>query len=186
MLDVIAVLDQFFAANPEMPLVADTGDALFASVDIHSNDIMGPAYYATMGFAIPGALGLQIATGRRPLVLVGDGAFQMTGPEISHAPAWHCNPIVVLLNNGRWEMLQAFFPHAGYNDTVPWPFAKLAALWGGRGFDVTTAAELDVALTTALGEPGFSLIEVRIRPGDISPVLQRFTAAFKQRVYESP
>ena len=39
-----------------------------------------------MGFAVPAALGVQIASGRRPLVLVGDGAFQMTGPEISHAP----------------------------------------------------------------------------------------------------
>ena len=38
--------------------------------------------------------------------------------------------MIVLLNNSRWEMLQAFFPHAGYNDTVPWPFAKLAELWG--------------------------------------------------------
>jgi indolepyruvate decarboxylase len=184
MLDVIAILDAFFAAHPDMPLVADTGDALFASVDIQSNDIMAPAYYATMGFSIPGALGLEIVTGRRPLVLVGDGAFQMTGPEISHAPAHGCRPIIVLLNNGRWEMLQAFFPHARYNETVSWPFAKLAELWGGRGFDVTTAAELDAALTAALGESRFSLIEVRVRPGDISPVLQRFTAAFKQRVYE--
>ena len=56
-----------------------------------------------MGFAIPAALGLQVSSGRRPLVLVGDGAFQVTGPEISHAGALGCNPIVVLLNNNRLE-----------------------------------------------------------------------------------
>ena len=107
-----------------MPLVADTGDALFASVDIRSNECIAPAYYATMGFAVPAALGAQIASGRRPLVLVGDGAFQMTGSEISHARKYGCNPIVVLLNNSRWEMLQAFFPDARYNETVGWPFLE--------------------------------------------------------------
>ena len=86
--------------------------------------------------AIPAALGVQIASGRRPLVLVGDGAFQMTGPGNRHAPesvAIHRR----LFNNASWEMLQAF-PDATYNETVPWPFAKLAELWGGRGFDART------------------------------------------------
>jgi len=36
---------------------ADTGDALFASIDIRSSDCIAPAYYATMGFAVPAALG---------------------------------------------------------------------------------------------------------------------------------
>ncbi|HEY3305968.1 MAG TPA: thiamine pyrophosphate-dependent enzyme [Candidatus Binatia bacterium] len=38
-----------------------------------------------MGFAVPGALGAQIGTGLRPLILTGDGDFQMTGVEIAHA-----------------------------------------------------------------------------------------------------
>ena len=82
---VIRLVNEFLERHPEFPLVADTGDALFASVDIRSNECIAPAYYATMGFAVPAALGAQIASGRRPLVLVGDGAFQMTGSEISHA-----------------------------------------------------------------------------------------------------
>src|SRR6476646_2976037 len=102
-----------------------------------------------MGFAIPAALGVQVASGRRPLVLVGDGAFQMTGAEIAHAREYHCNPLVVLFNNARWEMLQAFFPEARYNDTVPWPFAKLAELWGGCGFDARTPRQLREALAAA-------------------------------------
>jgi thiamine pyrophosphate-dependent acetolactate synthase large subunit-like protein len=40
----------------------------------------------------PGALGAQISTGLRPLILTGDGAFQMTGVEIIHAPRHGCNP----------------------------------------------------------------------------------------------
>ena len=88
-------------------------------------------------------IGAQLANPKlRPLVLVGDGAFQMTGAEIAHAPEYRCNPIIVLFNNTRWEMLQAFFPDAGYNGTVPWPFATLAELWGGRGFDARTPRQL--------------------------------------------
>ncbi len=64
---VIKLVNEFVEQHPEMPLVADTGDALFASVDIRSNECIAPAYYATMGFAVPAALGAQIASGRRPL-----------------------------------------------------------------------------------------------------------------------
>jgi indolepyruvate decarboxylase len=182
--DVIEILNEFFADHPDLPLVSDTGDCLFASVDIQANECIAPAYYATMGFAVPAALGVQVSTGRRPVVLLGDGAFQMTGPEISHAPEYRCNPIIVLLNNARWEMLQAFFPNAGYNETVSWPFAQLADLWGGRGFVARSPRQLRDALASAEREPSFTLIEVPLKKGDISPILARFVAAFKQRVYD--
>ena len=121
-------------AHCGLPLVADTGDCLFASVDIQANEIVAPAYYATMGFAVPAALGVQIASGRRPLVLVGDGAFQMTGPEISHAPQYRCNPLVVVFNNTRWEMLQAFFPDA---TTTPPSRGRLRS-WRSFGADAVS------------------------------------------------
>jgi indolepyruvate decarboxylase len=180
---VIDLLNEFVEAHPEVPLVSDTGDCLFASVEIRSNEIVAPAYYATMGFAVPAALGVQTSTGRRPLVLMGDGAFQMTGPEIAHAPVYGCNPVIVLVNNTRWEMLQAFYPHAGYNDTVSWPFAKLAELWGGTGYTAPTAGGLRRSLAEAWASPRFSIVEVPVARGDISPVLARFVQAFKERVY---
>ena len=146
---LIHLVNQFLTQHPDIPVVADTGDCLFASVDIRANICVAPAYYATMGFAIPGAMGLQLSSGLRPLVLVGDGGFQMTGAEISQCVRYGLNPIVILFNNSRWEMLQAFFPTASYNDTVPWPFARLAELWGGRGFEVRTPAQLRSALSEA-------------------------------------
>jgi indolepyruvate decarboxylase len=181
---VIKLVNEFIEEHGDLPLVADTGDALFASVDIRANECIAPAYYATMGFAVPAAIGAQIASGRRPLVLVGDGAFQMTGSEISHAPQYGCNPIIVLLNNSRWEMLQAFFPDAKYNETVGWPFSKLAELWGGRGFKVHTPRQFRDALEAAFEEERrFSLIEVGLAPGDISPILRGFVNAVKSRVH---
>jgi len=179
---VIGVVNEFLASRADTPVVVDTGDCLFAAVDIRANEIVGPGYYATMGFAVPAALGVEIASGRRPLVLVGDGAFQMTGAEISHAPGYGCRPIVVLFNNTRWEMLQAFFPDARYNATVAWPFAQLAELWGGRGFTAKTPEEFRTALTAAWESDRFSLIDVVLAPGDVSPILRGFVQAFKARV----
>lgn len=181
----LGVLNEFLADHQDPPVVADTGDCLCASVDTCADEFIAPAYYATMGFAIPAALGVQIAGGRRPLVLVGDGAFQMTGAEIAHAPEYHCNPIIVLFNNARWEMLQTFRPDAGYNDTVAWPFAKLAELWGGRGFDVRTPRQFREALAAAVREDRFTLIDVRLQRGDVSPILRGFVRAFKQQVSSS-
>lgn len=182
---VIRVVNEFVEQHPEMPVVTDTGDCLFAAVDIRANECVAPAYYATMGFAVPAALGIQTASGRRPLVLVGDGAFQMTGPEISRANVHACNPILVLLDNSRWEMLQAFFPDATYNQIVHWPYASLAELWGGWGCEARTPGALRRALARAFDEHRFALIDVVLEPGDISPILRGFVQAFKQRVYKT-
>jgi len=183
--DLIGVVNEFLASRADTPVVVDTGDCLFAAVDIRANEVLGPGYYATMGFAVPAALGVEIASGRRPLVLVGDGAFQMTGPEISHAPVYGCRPIVIVFNNTRWEMLQAFFPNAGYNETVPWPFGALADLWGGRGFTVRTPGEFHHALASAWKAECFSVIDVSLERGDVSPILRGFVQAFRARVTSS-
>lgn len=70
----------------EMVVIADVGDALFGAADLlirHHTEFLGPAYYTSMGFAVPASIGAQMADGSlRPLVLVGDGAFQMTGMEL--------------------------------------------------------------------------------------------------------
>ncbi len=179
---VVFALNAFLASHGDAPVVVDTGDALFAAVDIRANEIVGPGYYATMGFAVPAALGVQIASGRRPIVLVGDGAFQMTGPEISHAPELGCTPVVVVLNNARWEMLQAFVPDAGYNTTVPWPFAQLATAWGGRGLTAGTPGQFAAALHDAWQSDRFAIIDVTLARGDISPILHGFVRAFKARL----
>jgi len=182
---LIGAVNEFLASRADTPVVADTGDSLFAAVDIRANEVIGPGYYATMGFAVPAALGVEIASGRRPIVLVGDGAFQMTGAEISQAPVYGCRPIVVVFNNARWEMLQAFVPAAGYNETVAWPFAKLAELWGGLGISVRTPGEFRRALAAAWESDRFSLVDVSLERGDVSPILRGFVQAFGARVTSS-
>ena len=80
---------------------------------------------------LPAGLGLQAATGQRPLVLVGDGAFQMTGWELGNARRYGWDPIVLVFNNAGWEMLRAFQPESKFNDLGEWRFADMAAALGG-------------------------------------------------------
>ena len=89
--------------NENTVVISDVGDALFGATDLfvrHRTEFLGPAYYASMGFAVPASVGAQLANPKlRPLVLVGDGAFQMTGMELSTAARYGLNPVVVVLNN---------------------------------------------------------------------------------------
>ncbi|HEX2163740.1 MAG TPA: thiamine pyrophosphate-dependent enzyme, partial [Thermoanaerobaculia bacterium] len=171
---LVAEINRSFAADGEMPVVADTGDSLFATHQIDTQEVVASAYYATMGFGMPAALGFAAATGRRPLVLAGDGAFQMTGGELIHAARWEVAPIVVVLNNASWEMLQSFLP-TGYNELPDGRYAEVARLWGARAWRTATAADFRAALAEARGAGGPCLIEVPLAKGDVSETLHIFT-----------
>ena len=77
--DIARGINDLFHRHGAMPLAADMGDCLFTAMDIEDAGVVAPGYYAGMGFGVPAGIGAQIATGRRTLILVGDGAFQMTG-----------------------------------------------------------------------------------------------------------
>jgi indolepyruvate decarboxylase len=130
-----------------------------------------------MGFGVHAGLGLQAATGRRPLILVGDGAFRMTGWELGNCRRYGWDPIVLLFNNGGWEMLRTFQPASSFNDLDDGDFAGMAAGLGGDGVRVRTRAELKAALDHAVASRGrFQLIEVMIPRGVLSRALARFVA----------
>jgi TPP-dependent 2-oxoacid decarboxylase len=159
-------------------VIADVGNALFGAGDltIHRHtEFLAPAYYASMGFAVPAALGAQLANPtQRPLVLVGDGAFQMTGLELSTIVRYGLNPIVVVLNNAGYGTERHM--HDGpFNDVLPWRYHRLPDLLGaGVGFEVTTEAQLVQALVAAKAHTSsYCLLDVRLDPMDHSPALRR-------------
>ena len=134
-----------------------------------------------MGFGVPAGIGVAAATGRRPLILVGDGAFQMTGWELGNCRRYGLDPIVILFNNTSWEMLRVFQPESAFNDLDDWHFADIAGSIGGHGARVATRRELAAALDAAVKRRGvFSLIEVMLPRGVTSKTLARFVAGFKK------
>jgi indolepyruvate decarboxylase len=165
-----------------LPIACDVGDCLFTAMDIDHTHLVAPGYYAGMGFGVPAGLGLQATTGQRPLILVGDGAFQMTGWELGNCHRYGWDPIVLVFNNRSWEMLRVFDPQAAFNDRDDWHFADIAASLGGVGVRVCTRTELRDALAEAHAARGrFRLIEIMLERGAISETLARFVAAFRRR-----
>ena len=178
--DIAVAINDLFDRHGVMPMTSDVGDCLFTAMEIENNALAAPAYYAGMGFGVPAGIGVAAATGRRPLVLVGDGAFQMTGWELGNCRRYGLDPIVVVFNNASWEMLRAFQPESRFNDLDDWHFAAMAASMGGHGERVTTRLQLRDALERAVARRGqFSLVEVMLPRGATSTTLARFVSGFK-------
>lgn len=182
--DLLLEVNDFLAANKGYHVFAESGDMLFGGLELrlHGGGLyFAQGYYASMGFAIPAALGAQIGTAVRPLVLCGDGGFQMTGPEISHAPRHGLSPIVVLVNNQGWGIFRPVSPRRDLLEIPPWPYAELAQAWGGVGFHADTRSELREALRAAHEIRDFVLIECRVPPDDLSPISRRYIRSSAKR-----
>lgn len=170
-----------------MCVVADVGDCLFGAADLQiyrHTEFLSPAYYTSMGFAIPASVGVQTANPAiRPIVLVGDGAFQMTCLELATGAKLNYNPIVIVLNNHGYTT-ERFIQDGPFNDIPNWNYHRLPELIGkGWGFEVRTEGELEKALQAALANnDAFSLINVHLDPMDTSPALQRLAERLSKRL----
>lgn len=158
-------------------LIADVGDAVMMSMDVTTRApgrFLCPVYYSSLGFAVPAAVGVQAARpDLRPLVLVGDGAFQMTGMEVSIAARYGMNPIVFVLNNAGFGTERPMID-GSFNDVAQWRYHLVPTLLGsGKGYLVTTEDELAAALAEARKSKELSVLEVVLAPDDISPQLRR-------------
>jgi indolepyruvate decarboxylase len=179
--DIATAINDLIARQGRMPIASDMGDCLFTAMDIVPVPLVAPGYYATMGYGVPAGLGVQAATGERPLILVGDGAFQMTGWELGNCRRYGWDPIVVVFNNASWEMLRAFQPESAFNNLDHWDFAGMAAGMGGDGIRVNTRADLAAALARAAATRGrFQLIDVMLARGVLSETLARFVRGVKR------
>ena len=168
-------------------IIADVGDALFGGLDLITHcrtEFLSPAYYLSLGFAVPASIGAQLADRNlRPLVLVGDGAFQMTGIETSTIARLGLNPVIVVLNNFGYATERPL-QDGPFNDLQPWQYSLIPDLvGGGRGVVATTEDELENALEAAQTyTEGFTIIDVQLDPSDSSPALQRLTEGLAKKI----
>ena len=161
-------------------VVSDVGDAIFGAVGIRTAkraEFIANAYYLSMGFAVPASIGVETANpGLRPVVLVGDGAFQMTGTELSTTVRLGLKPIVLVLNNEGYGTMRKI--RDGYfNEITQWDYGKICELiGGGTAVRACTKGELDGAIRSAMGSESLRVIDVQIPRDDMSPQLATMSA----------
>lgn len=184
---MMAILNQFL--DESTIVIADVGDSLFAATELLISDrgeFLSPAYYTSMGFSIPAALGAATARpDHRVLVIVGDGAFQMTGQELSSLIRGHHSPIIIVLDNHGYGTER--FLHAGtwkYNEIHPWDHVKvLEAYGGGVGTKVENEAAFEAALRAAWADTSHThLIQAKLVEGDASETLLKLAARMGKTV----
>lgn len=174
---IFAALNEFL--DKGHIVVADVGDTLFGATELRAGLFIGAGYYASMGLAMPGAIGAQLARpDLRPVVLVGDGAFKMDGVEIATAVENGLNPIVVLVNNGTFATLKIMAGDHSYMNVRPWDYVGLARALGADGERTDTRAGFAEALARASACAGPYLIDAVIPADDVSAALRRIGEKF--------
>ncbi|MEH2141602.1 alpha-keto acid decarboxylase family protein [Nostoc sp.] len=134
--------------------------------------------WEAIGYTLPAVLGAHLADrSRRHLLLVGDGAFQLTAQELSTILRQGLAPIIFLLHNNNYQVENAMRvdgKQMHYNEVQSWNYHQLATVFAQKqkalGLLVTTEEELETALTQAAQaqtEGRCVLIEVMLAPKDI-------------------
>jgi indolepyruvate decarboxylase len=183
--NVFGYLDSLL--NEKTVVIADVGESLFAAADLRvrkSAEFLSPAYYTSMGFSVPAALGAGFADpSLRPLVLVGDGAFQMTGTELSTCIRHGQAPIVVVLNNRGYSTEREIL-EGPFNDIHEWQYEKICDLVGGGvGHRVGTFGELVQALKSATEDhKQVHVLNVLLDPKDRSIAMKRVAQRLAKRM----
>jgi thiamine pyrophosphate-dependent acetolactate synthase large subunit-like protein/nitrite reductase/ring-hydroxylating ferredoxin subunit len=134
--------------------------------------VLMSGYLGSIGFSLPAAMGAWAATqepdprfaGRKVVSISGDGGFGQYMGELTTAVKYDMDITHVLLRNdelgkiskeqraGNWDVWQTSLHNPNFSE-----FAKLC---GARGFEVTSAGQLNDALEEALAHPGPSLVEI--------------------------
>ena len=181
-----AILWDRFAAflRPDDLVAADQGTAFEGLLGVrlpHGADLIAQPSWASIGHTLPAILGAQLGASarRRAVLLIGDGALQMTAQELGGIIAQGLDPIVVVINNDGYTVERVIHGRdASYNGIARWNWSAYPSLFGASPDAVvrrvTTAGELDDALA-ACAEPtgNVSLVEVVLGQYDVPPALSR-------------
>lgn len=167
---VMDMLNEFIQADT--PVATDVGQhQMWAAQMIkfsRPRRFISSGGLGTMGFGLGAAIGAQMGTGERTVLVTGDGSFGMCLNELATAVT-NKNPIVILLlNNGVLGMVrqwQTLFFDKNYSNTIlnrKTDFVSLAKAFGADGMKADTPEELHSALEKAFSCDGPFLIDCAV------------------------
>lgn len=168
--NVLGVLNRYLESDT--PVATDVGQhQMWAAQELkfnHTRRFVSSGGLGTMGFGMGAAIGAQIGTGKRTVLVTGDGSFGMCLNELATAVTYNTPLVILLLNNGVLGMVrqwQTLFFDKHYSNTVlnrKTDFVKLAESFGANASRATTLEELDDSLKKAFSANGPFLVECYI------------------------
>lgn len=168
--------------------IADAGTALYGALGLtmpRGTDLLAQPIWSSIGYTLPAALGTCLAAPERPTVLlIGDGAAQLTATELATLWQRGLAPVIVLIDNAGYTIERAIqSPRAVYQDVTAWDWTALPAALA-PGVDVLTATAstvggLRTALAAAREATGKRPVLVRVvtGPDDAPPLLAALGAS---------
>ncbi|KTS55207.1 indolepyruvate decarboxylase, partial [Microbacterium testaceum] len=143
----------------------------------------GQPLWAAIGFTLPAILGAALARPeRRPVLLIGDGAAQLTSAELGTLVRHGVPAVIVVVDNGGYTVERVIHGlHEEYNDIATWDWTALLGAMDPRGTNVgvrvDTVGALSDALAAARRSEGLTLIQAVVPQDDVPPVLADLAAA---------
>lgn len=164
--------------SKNIAIVSDMGDALVGASQLTVHDrhnFLSPAFYNTLGWSIPAAIGVQTARQDvRPIVLLGDAAFQVSCAELSTILDRKLDPIIFVLNNDGYTT-ERMLIDGDFNKLRKWQYHKYCELFdGGEGRYVETEQQLEKVVTEAIDLKRVFVINVKLKRMDASDRLKQF------------
>lgn len=176
--------------QPHDILLGDQGTAAFGLADLtlpQGASLIVQPLWGSIGYTLPAAFGAQTSQpDRRVVLVVGDGAAQLTIQELSSMLRDGLRPLILLLNNEGYTVERAILgPEQRYNDISLWNWTQIPQALNldcqAECWKVTNASQLNDALTRATRGDKLMLLEVMLPKMDIPPLLKAVTQALEAR-----
>ncbi|EID3212991.1 alpha-keto acid decarboxylase family protein [Salmonella enterica] len=171
-------------------ILVDQGTAAFGAAALSLPDgaeVVVQPLWGSIGYSLPAAFGAQTACpDRRVILIIGDGAAQLTIQEMGSMLRDGQAPVILLLNNDGYTVERAIHGAAQrYNDIASWNWTQippaLNAAQQAEGWRVTQAIQLAEVLERLARPQRLSFIEVMLPKADLPGLLRTVTRALEAR-----
>lgn len=171
-------------------ILVDQGTAAFGAATLSLPDgaeVVVQPLWGSIGYSLPAAFGAQTACpDRRVILIIGDGAAQLTIQEMGSMLRDGQAPVILLLNNDGYTVERAIHGAAQrYNDIASWNWTQippaLNAAQQAECWRVTQAIQLAEVLERLARPQRLSFIEVMLPKADLPELLRTVTRALEAR-----
>ncbi|EMQ7141902.1 alpha-keto acid decarboxylase family protein [Salmonella enterica] len=176
--------------KPDDIILVDQGTAAFGAAALSLPDgaeVVVQPLWGSIGYSLPAAFGAQTACpDRRVILIIGDGAAQLTIQEMGSMLRDGQAPVILLLNNDGYTVERAIHGAAQrYNDIASWNWTQIPPALNvaqqAECWRVTQAIQLAEVLERLARPQRLSFIEVMLPKADLPELLRTVTRALEAR-----